>query len=100
MQALPAGKRIADLLPIFEGIKGEIHVGEPNDDCASCRKPFNLVRRPRKSIRLYSPDLAIPVAFSYRVCGACLVLFRRGGKDRDAFLAAVEAYHNGIDQAQ
>lgn len=100
MQAIPAGLRIGDLLPVFAGIKGEVHIGEPNEDCVVCRKPFGAVRRPRKSIRLYSPDLSIPVAFSYRVCGACLAQFQRGGEDCDAFLAAVEAYHTGIDRAK
>jgi len=94
---LPADKLIGDLLPAFSGIKGEIHLGKPNEDCASCRKPFDVVRRPRRSIRLYNPDLAIPVVFSYRVCGACLALYQRGGESCDAFLVAVEAYHDGID---
>ncbi|MBK8762093.1 MAG: hypothetical protein IPM03_17065 [Sulfuritalea sp.] len=95
MVPLPAGKTIGDVLSVFAGIKGEIHLGEPNADCAACRKPFSMVRRPRKSIRLYSPDLLLPVVFSYRVCGACLVLHQRGGESCDGFLAAVEAYHNG-----
>ncbi|MBK9019624.1 MAG: hypothetical protein IPL72_06340 [Sulfuritalea sp.] len=99
LDALPDGKTIGDILPAFSGVKGEIHLVKPNEDCASCRKPFGMVRRRRKFIRLYNPNLPAPVAFDYWVCGSCLAMHQRGGKESDAFLAAVELYHNGIDQS-
>jgi len=95
LDAIPDGMKISDLLPVFSDVKGDIHVGAPNEDCAACRKPFNMVRKPRKSIRVYHVNTQIPIAFQYRVCGACLALYQRGGDDRDAFLAAVEAFHDG-----
>ncbi|MCX7173405.1 MAG: hypothetical protein NT159_05690 [Proteobacteria bacterium] len=95
IDAIPEGKTVGDILPAFANVKNMVHVGEPNSDCASCRKPFTVVRKPRKAILLYPYDTQIPCAFSYRVCGACLAIYQRGGLHRDSFLAAVEAYHNG-----
>jgi hypothetical protein len=95
LDAVPEGKVVGDILPVFSDIKGDLHVGEPNRDCASCRKPFTQTRKPRKSIRLYPYSALVPMAFQYRVCGACYAVYQRGGDDREGFLAAVEAYHDG-----
>ena len=95
MDAIPVGLTVGDILPAFAGIKGEIHIGEPNKECAACRKPFTVTRKPRKSIRVYQRCFPVPFAFSYWICGGCYVLHQRGGVERDSFLAAVEAYHMG-----
>lgn len=95
IDAIPEGKTVGDILPTFAGIKGEIRVGEPNEECAACRKPFSVVRKPRNVIKLYPQFAPIPFAFSYRICGACNAMHQRGGLERESFLAAVEAYHLG-----
>lgn len=95
LDGIPEGKTIGDILPIYANVKEYVHVGEPNKECASCRKPFTAVRRPRKNIRLYPYSALVPVAFSYRVCGPCVAMERHGGDEREAFLAAVEAFHEG-----
>lgn len=96
LHSLPNGKTIGDVLPAFSDIKTEFHIGEPNKECAACRKPFNAVRKVRETIRIW-PCPGLPIACDYRVCGACLAMHRRGGASSDAFLAAIEAYHDGID---
>ena len=95
MDAIPEGKTVGDILPAFANVEQVVHVGEPNSDCASCRKPFTVVRKPRKAIRLYPYSAPVPFAFSYRVCGSCLAMYQRGGDEREAFLVAIEAYHEG-----
>lgn len=95
LDAIPVGKTVGDILPVFSGVKGDLHIGKPDSNCASCRKPFTLVRRPRKCIRLYPYSTPVPVAFEYRICGSCYVIYQRGGDEREGFLAAVEAYHDG-----
>lgn len=95
LDAIPVGKTVGDLLPVFSGVKGDLRIGKPDSNCASCRKPFTLVRKPRKCIRLYPYSAPIPVAFEYRICGACYAIYQRGGDEREGFLAAVEAYHDG-----
>lgn len=95
MDAIPDGMTVGDILPVFDSVKEDIHVGEPNTDCAACRKPFGVVRKPRKIIRVYHVNTPVPIAFQYRVCGGCLALYQRGGDERDGFLAAVEAFHDG-----
>lgn len=95
IDAIPEGKTIGDILPMFASVKGDWRIGEPNSECASCRKPFTLVRKPRKCIRLYPYSAPAPMAFEYRICGACYAIYQRGDDGREGFLAAVEAYHNG-----
>lgn len=95
LDAIPDGKTVSDLLPVFAGVKGDLRIGEPDSHRASCRKPFTLVRKPRKCIRLYPYSMPVPMAFEYRICGACYAIFQRGGDEREGFLAAVEAYHDG-----
>lgn len=94
MAALPNGKTIADLFPAFSGIKGEIHIGDPNPECACCRKSFTATRKRRKRVRLYfvATAMHVPIAIDLWVCGRCYAMHERGGNERDAFLAAVEIY--------
>lgn len=100
MNEVPSGKLVGDLLPVFSAVKDEFHIGEPNKECACCRKPFTITRKPRKSVRLYPCAASIPFAYQYRICGACVAMYERGGADREAFSAAIDAYHHneGADQ--
>ncbi|WP_154717145.1 hypothetical protein [Sterolibacterium denitrificans] len=102
MIALPHEKKVADLIPAFSDIKGEIRIGTPNRDCACCRKPFTAARKPRKVVRLYSVAAVvhIPIVIEYRVCGKCFAMHERGGNERNAFLAAIEAYMQGSEARQ
>lgn len=98
--AAPSGKSIAESLPAFSGVKGEIHIGTPNTACACCRKPFTVARQARKAIRLCPADTQVPLMYSYRICGKCYALYQRGGDDREGFLAAIDAFHFGDDARQ
>ncbi|WP_288129986.1 hypothetical protein [Accumulibacter sp.] len=100
--SVPAGKTIADLLPALRGVTTEVPMGTPATECASCRKPFNAVRKRRKSIRLYPMALCqvIPLAFQYGLCGACFARYQRGGDDREAVLAAVDSYSDSEEATQ
>lgn len=97
---LPLGATIGDILPAYSGVEHEVHLGKPNPECASCRKPFNQLRKRRKAVRLYPVTSPIPVAFSFDICGCCLRLYQAGGPSRDGVLAAVEAYCDGVQAAQ
>ena len=98
---LPAGKTLADL-PALAGIKGEIRIGQPNASCACCRRAFGAGRKRYRRIRLASPEVVAycPVVVEYHVCRKCFLKHERGGAARDAFLAAVEAFHHGEDARQ
>lgn len=95
MTALPANTKVGDLLPVFSGVEHELRVGKPNTECASCRKSFNQVRKPRKAVRLYLANTQIPVAFSLNICGACFSQYQLGGCRMDAVLASVESFLEG-----
>lgn len=95
LDMVPEGKKIGDVLPAYADVTREIRVGKTSKVCASCRKPFNAVRKARKEIRLHAVDLAIPIAWVYPLCGSCVAQYQRGESDRDAILAAVEAFHLG-----
>lgn len=89
---IPEDKGIGDLLPAFKGIKGEFRLGEPNQECACCRKPFSNARKPRRVCRLYPVWVKIPVIVELRICGNCYAIHQRGGVDREAVIAAIEAF--------
>lgn len=92
---LPKGKTVADVLPRFAGVKHEVHIGDPNAMCGSCRKPFSAVRKRRKTLQIYPAHLPWPLRFDIDICGACLMKHRQGGAARDAVLAAVQAFIEG-----
>ncbi|PKO89470.1 MAG: hypothetical protein CVU18_03975 [Betaproteobacteria bacterium HGW-Betaproteobacteria-12] len=100
LEEIPEGMTVGDFNPAFAGIRKEIRVGKFSECCTCCRKPFNAVRKPRRDIRLYPADIAVPIAWAYPICGRCAVLWRNGGSDRESVLAAVEAFHLGdrVDQ--
>ena len=100
MLELPAGTTINEVLPAYADVRHEIHIGSPNQECAGCRKPFTSARKPRRRIRIYPTATLIPVAMSLQICGACMAMYQRGGVDRDAMLAAVEAFAEGVEADQ
>lgn len=97
---IPAGKTVGDLLEVFQGVKHNIFLGEPNRICAGCRKPFDVARKPRKAVRLYPVQSLGPIAFSYNICGHCLSSIRKGGYAKQGVLASVEAFHSGEEAGQ
>lgn len=92
MTEVPPGTTIAEILPAFAGVKHEIIIGTPNQECASCRKPFNEARKRRKVVRMAPTWIAMPVVFSFHICGRCSALHQKGGLARDGVMAAVQAY--------
>jgi len=92
--AIPEGMVVGDILPAFAGVQHHFYIGAPDKVCACCVKSFTSVRRPRRIIRLYPFFTRIPFACQYLICGKCFAQYQRGGHERDAFLVAVEAYHN------
>lgn len=88
-------ENVGDILPAFANVKNEVHVGEPNKECAGCRKPFTLARKARKNVRIYPMQSILPICFSFRICGSCLALHEKGGADRDAVLSSVQAFCEG-----
>lgn len=95
IEEIPEGKTIRDINPAFADVKEEWRVGKMGLHCASCRKPFNAIRKPRKEIKLYPANLPIPIGWAYHLCGSCVALHRRGGQFRDSVLAAIESFHLG-----
>ena len=71
MTQIPKGKSVADILPAFSDVKHKVYVGKPNKQCASCRKPFNAVRKPRQKILMYPMRTILPICFSFDICGPC-----------------------------
>lgn len=100
MSEIPPGMTVGDFLPIFDGIRHEVHVGLTNQICASCRKPFNAARKPRRAVRMYPVTSSLPVAYSFNICGCCWRSIKQGGPAKDGVLAAVEAYCDGKEAAQ
>jgi len=97
---IPEGKTVGDLLPVFSNVKNYIFAGDPNKVCASCRKPFTNVRKPRKAVRLYPVETKIPISFSLNICGRCLAIYERGGPGRDGFIASVGSFFYGEEATQ
>lgn len=78
----------------------EIHIGEPNKECAGCRRKFSTRIAPAAKIRILFPILAIPVAFEYRICPDCLAALKAGGSKREKMLDAINAFHKGSEVSQ
>ena len=92
---LPAGKTLADILPVFKHIENEVHIVTQNPACAGCRKPFTAVRKRRKSFRLYPVALCqtVPVGIEQALCGSCWRQYQAGGDRKEALLAAIDAFN-------
>lgn len=99
---LPAGKTLADVLPVFKDIENEVHVVTPQPVCAGCRKPFTAVRKRRKAFRLYPFGIcrSWPVAFAHSLCGRCWSLYQAGGVRKEALLASIDAFDDGQEVMQ
>lgn len=93
LESIPEGKSIGDINPAFSGLKGEMRLGKMSSFCASCRKPFNATRKPRREVRLYPAELQIPVGWAYHLCGSCFAMYQRGGQHHAAVLASIESFH-------
>ena len=89
--------KIDGLLPAFSRIKHEVLIGRPNQECASCSKVFNAARKRRGIIRLYPPDMLVPVILQFHICGRCRDLYRQGGDAHAGVMVAVRAYCQGGD---
>lgn len=89
---VPEGMDVGELLPTFADVKHEVLIGRPNDECASCGKPFNEARKRRGRIRLFPANAPVPIVHQFYVCGRCAHLYRRGGDAKESVLVAVEAY--------
>lgn len=92
---LPAGKTLADVLPVFKHVDDEVHVGTPTPTCGGCRKPFTAVRKRRKSFRLYPIALCqtVPVGIEQALCGSCWRHYQAGGDRKEALLAAIDSFN-------
>jgi len=99
---LPAGKTLADVLPVFKRVEDECHIGAPTPDCAGCRKPFTAVRKRRKALRLYPIGVCqlAPVGYAYSLCGRCWRQYQAGGDQKQALLAAIDAFIDGEEARQ
>lgn len=82
-------------LAAFADDREEIHIGNSNQCCAGCRRPFNSDRQPARAIRLYPAPAILPVCFQFDICSDCYDLHEVGGADRAGMLAAVVAFCNG-----
>lgn len=96
---LPPGERVQDVLPQFSDVRNELAIGTPAPNCAGCREPFTAGRQRSMNVRLYPIDCPVPIAFAYCLCEACAAKYRRGGEERTAVAAAVQAFHLGDDPA-
>ena len=90
--AVPSGKRIGEVLPVFKGIRCDIRIGEPNHHCACCTREFTVAIKPRRVIRLYQTDISIPVRIEARICGRCAKLFTSSSKGETAVIDAVRRF--------
>ena len=93
--AVPDGMTLGEFLPTFADVKHEVLIGKPNDECASCGKPFNEVRKRRGKIRLYPTNALVPVVHQFHLCGRCCHQYKQGGDAKSGVLVAVEAYFEG-----
>lgn len=96
--SVPEGMTVGDLLPTFADVKHEVLIGRPNEECASCGKPFNEARKRRGKIRLYSANALVPIVHQFDICGHCCHQYKRGGEAKQGVLVAVEAYFEGTGE--
>lgn len=92
---IPDGITLGEFLPTFADVKHEVLIGKPNDECASCWKPFNNLRKRRGKIRLYSTSAQVPVVHQFHICGRCCHQYKQGGDAKNGVLVAVQSYFEG-----
>lgn len=75
-------------------LANELHIGQPNPECACCRKPFtkSIERRGRARIQ---PVEGLNIYIEYDLCFNCLKLSGRSGKSLKRVDRRVMAYHFG-----
>ena len=78
----------------------EIHLGEPNAQCAGCRQTFNSTTPPTASVRVSYRFSPLPLFFEYRICGICSAKLRTDSADRDGVLVGINAFHEGEEADQ
>jgi hypothetical protein len=78
----------------------EIHLGEPNAQCAGCRQAFSVANPPAASVRLSYRLSPLPLFFEYRICGVCAAKLKSESADRDLVLAGINAFHEGDEAKQ
>lgn len=78
----------------------ELHLGEPNKECAACRKPLDQKQKKAGSIRVGFENAPVNLFFEYQICADCLVTCQRGGADCEGVMAAVGAFHYGEEATQ
>ena len=93
-------KVVETLFRSLSGASNELHLGMPNSECASCRKPFGSVRGRCKAVRVHSLLHPISMAFEFDICRSCVALHKRGGASRVSVLVAVKAYCEGTEASQ
>lgn len=97
MTQIPAGMSVQDILPVFAGVTQYVPIGSRHlqKECASCRKPFNAVRRQHQGFRLFPSWAPTPIKFEYYICRKCDVRYRANEEGRNSVLAAVETFMMG-----
>lgn len=78
----------------------EIHLGEPNAQCAGCRQAFSQLTPPTARVRVSYRFSPFPLFFEYRICGSCDAKLRTDTADRDGVLAGINAFHEGDEPSQ
>jgi hypothetical protein len=79
----------------------EVHMflGESNQNCACCRKPFTTKLPSPCAIRIPMHPV-LPVFAEYRLCAACGITLGSEGDSADAAFVSVMAFHNGEEATQ
>jgi hypothetical protein len=94
---LRPGETLADVLPVFADAVVDVHIGEPDPNCASCREPFTQASPRAKEIRVY-PVAACqiaPIALAFDLCGGCYQQYQAGGGERLVILENIDALLDG-----
>lgn len=79
----------------FAEVPDRMIVTQASEDCVRCGKRFTAGRMRRMSVRLYPLRPVKDTSVCYSLCGPCSAMYRRGGDEREAVLAAVQAFHLG-----
>ena len=93
-------KVVETLFPSCSRASNELHLGEPNPECACCRMPFSAVRGRRKAVRLRPMLVSVPMSLEFDICRRCVDLHKRGGASRTSVFVAVKAYCDGTEATQ
>jgi hypothetical protein len=85
---VPLGKSLFEQLE--EKHQLPITIIKNSSHCASCAKPFNLLRRPAKEIHSTPDDLRLPILVLSLLCRACTSKYRSGDEGEKKVRAAIE----------